>query len=163
MWLNQRGICERRLPWTPKPIEPGLLPSPSVRLVCAITTTLMGTACQSSTRGVSRLSSTYQWPTSLSPSAIAAVYRQRLGKRNPMERVRRPRVPQKSPRLTMEEIERLLDAIAEQSFPERDLAMILLNASEGESRRKRSGDRPETRFLGVSQTKCASLGRRLIG
>jgi hypothetical protein len=34
----------------------------------------------------------------------------------------------------MEEIERLLDAIAEQSVPERDLAMILLNASERKSR-----------------------------
>jgi hypothetical protein len=28
---------------------------------------------------------------------------------------------------------------------------------------KHSEDRPETRFLGVSQAKCASLGRRLIG
>jgi len=64
--------------------------------------------------------------------------------------MRRPRVPQKSPRLTMEEIERLLDAIAEQSFPERDMAMILPNASEGKSRQLSAKGWRLSRLLVVS-------------
>lgn len=52
--------------------------------------------------------------------------------RNPMDRVRRPRVPRrKSPRLTLEEVERLLDAVGETGHPLRNLAMICLAVDSG--------------------------------
>jgi len=51
---------------------------------------------------------------------------------NPLRRVRRPRVPQtKSPRLTIEEVDRLLEAVKRGPNPARDLAMICLAVDSG--------------------------------
>jgi len=51
---------------------------------------------------------------------------------SPMLRVRRPRVPQrKSPRLSLEEVERLLEAIKRGRNAARDLAMICLAVDSG--------------------------------
>jgi len=51
---------------------------------------------------------------------------------NPMERVRRPRVPKrKSPRLSLEEVERLLDAVRETGRPVRNLAIVCLMVDSG--------------------------------
>lgn len=52
--------------------------------------------------------------------------------RNPMDWVRRPRVPRrKSPRLTLEEVERLLEAVGETGHPVRNLAMVCLAVDSG--------------------------------
>lgn len=51
---------------------------------------------------------------------------------NPLDHVRRPRVPRtKSPRLTLEEVERLLEAVKSGSNPARDLAMVCLAVDSG--------------------------------
>lgn len=51
---------------------------------------------------------------------------------NPMDRVRRPRVPRrKSPRLTLEEVGCLLDAVGKTGHPVRNLAMICLAVDSG--------------------------------
>jgi len=52
---------------------------------------------------------------------------------NPMDRVRRPRVPQrKSPRLTLEQVDRLLQVVATDGwYPERNLAMVCLMVDSG--------------------------------
>ena len=51
---------------------------------------------------------------------------------NPVDRVRRPRVPKrKSPRLDEDEVSRLLDAVMRGPYPERDLAMICLMVDSG--------------------------------
>lgn len=51
---------------------------------------------------------------------------------NPMERVRRPRLPRyKSPRLSLEEVERLLEAVKRTGDPVRNLAMICLAVDSG--------------------------------
>ena len=51
---------------------------------------------------------------------------------NPLRRIRRPRVPRTiSPRLTLEEIDRLIEAIKHGSNPARDLAMICLAVDSG--------------------------------
>lgn len=51
---------------------------------------------------------------------------------NPMARVRRPRVPKrKSPRLTLDEIERLLAAVQRTQLSERNLAIVCLMVDSG--------------------------------
>lgn len=51
---------------------------------------------------------------------------------NPMDRVRKPRVPRrKSPRLSLEEVGRLLDAASQTHTPERDTAIVLLMLDSG--------------------------------
>jgi len=57
--------------------------------------------------------------------------------RNPMELVRRPRVPKrKSPRLTMEEIGQLLEAVKGTACPVRNLAMVCLAVDSGLRRKE---------------------------
>jgi len=76
---------------------------------------------------------------------------------SPMVRVRRPRVPQrKSPRLSLEEVERLLEAIKRGGNAARDLAMICLAVDSGLRRGEIMGlrldgvdlDRATVRVLG---------------
>ena len=51
---------------------------------------------------------------------------------DPMERVRRPRVPRrKSPRLQLDEVVQVLEAVAETTHPERNRAMICLAVDSG--------------------------------
>jgi integrase/recombinase XerC len=59
---------------------------------------------------------------------------------NPMEHVRRPRVPhRKSPRLHLDEVERLLQAVRRGANPARDLAMVCLAVDSGLRRSEIAG------------------------
>ena len=63
---------------------------------------------------------------------LAWVVREGGVESNPLDHVRRPRVPRtKSPRLTLEEVERLLEAVKSGSNPARDLAMVCLAVDSG--------------------------------
>lgn len=58
--------------------------------------------------------------------------REGLVRRNPLDRVRRPRVPRrKSPKLSLEEVERLLEAVKRTAHPVRNLAMVCLAVDSG--------------------------------
>lgn len=51
---------------------------------------------------------------------------------NPLEKVRRPRLPKpRVPRLTLEQVERLLEAAQQTRFPQRDVLMVLLMVDSG--------------------------------